>query len=87
MTPKTIRLIAVASREGSKNPGPGLATGFSFDDAHYEIAADGTVDVPERAAPSLCQYGAFVVAPTQPDDGQSADVTPAAVASLGDPIE
>jgi hypothetical protein len=54
---KLVRLIAVASREG-----------FSFDDTRYEIAADGTVDVPSRAVPWLTHAGAFEVAPTQPDD-------------------
>jgi hypothetical protein len=73
MTAKTIRLIAVASREG-----------FSFDDKRYEIAADGTVDVPDRAVMSLCQHGAFVVAPIQSDD-EAALIEEAAAAFGEDP--
>jgi hypothetical protein len=63
---RTVRLIAVASRDG-----------FSFDDKRYEIGPDGCVDVPGRAVTSLCQHGAFVVAPVQPDDAAANEVAAA----------
>jgi hypothetical protein len=67
MPDRTVRLRAV-----------GRQSGFSIGAKYYEPDADGFVVVPDFAAQSVCQYGAFVSAmelpaPTDPADDGPAD--------------
>jgi len=61
----------------------------NFGTTRYRVRDDGTVTVPAEVAKDLTHGAGFCLAPEQPasDGGQSADVTPAVDASLGDPIE
>jgi hypothetical protein len=72
-TNRTVRLLAVADRDG-----------FSLGGKFYPIETDGTVVVSRNAVPSLCEKGGFALAPTQPDD-EAALADEAAAAFGADP--